>query len=101
MTTRDKHCPHCGADDVLPFESEEPIESDPSFFIAFITAVLLIGGYFLFVISSYVYFPAAIFIFIIVAAKLVKRNEEQRKKEETVEKDYMCVECGLSFRAKG
>lgn len=94
-------CPHCGADDVLPFESEEAMESDPSFFIVLITAVLLIAGYFLFVISSYVYFPVAIFIFIIVSAKLVKRSEEQRKKEASVEKDYMCVECGLSFRAKG
>jgi hypothetical protein len=94
-------CPYCGADDVLPFESEETHESDPSFFIVLITAVVLIGGYFLFVVSSYIYFPVAIFIFTIISAKLVKRGEEQRKKETSVERDYMCIECGRSFRAKG
>ena len=101
MTNGEKRCPYCGADDVLPFESEEDYKDDYSFFIVFLAAILLIAGYFLFVISTYLYFPIALFILIMVSAIVVKRKEEQQKKTETVEKDYMCVECGNSFKARG
>ncbi len=101
MAGGEKICPYCGADDVLPFESEEDYKDDYSFFIVFLAALLLIAGYFLFVISTYLYFPIALFILIMVSAIVIKRKEEQQKKIETVEKDYMCVECGNSFKARG
>jgi hypothetical protein len=59
----------------------------------------VIAGYLLFVVSTYLYFPAAIFIFIIISAKMVTRKEERRKKKKLVEKDFLCVECGETFKA--
>lgn len=96
-----KKCPYCGADDILPFESEDDYTNDYSFLIILIAAIIVIGCYFLFVISTYLYFPIAIFIFTIVSAMIINRKEERRKKKKWVEKDYMCVECGETFKALG
>ncbi|MCP4147138.1 MAG: hypothetical protein GY757_05255 [bacterium] len=94
-----KTCPYCGADDLLPFESDEEPGIDYSFLVILLSAFLVFLGYFVFVISSYIYFPVAIFIFIIISAKVINRNDERKKKEATIERDYLCAECGGEFRA--
>jgi hypothetical protein len=91
-------CPHCGSLNVLPFEDEESHKSDPTLFIVLLTAFLLIAGYLIFVISSYIFFPAVVFIAIIVTTRAVNRREKQPKAEKEIERDYMCVDCGAFFR---
>ncbi len=91
-------CPYCGTDDVLPFESEEGMTEDYSFFVIIISAFLLIVGYFVLVVSSYMYFPYVLFAFVIISAKMVNRREKKRKKRRE-KNDYLCVECGNSFYA--
>jgi dolichyl-phosphate-mannose--protein O-mannosyl transferase len=98
MAVEGKLCPHCGSEDILPFESEEEYKDDYSFVIIILSALLLIIGYFFFVISTYIYFPIAIFIFIIISARIINRGEEQRKKAEAIERYYLCLECDNSFK---
>lgn len=94
------HCPHCGSDDVLPHESEDDYTDDHSFWIILASAVLLAAGYFLIMISSYIYFPAAIFIFIIIAAWTINRSESKRRSAQLIERDYVCLECSRNFKAE-
>ncbi len=102
MTTGvSNRCPYCGADDILPFENEEDYSNDYSFFIILLAAILVIAGYLLFMVSTYLYFPVAIFIFIIISAKMVNRKDERKRKKKLVEKDFLCVECGETFKALG
>jgi predicted membrane protein len=98
MNKEDKRCPHCGSDDILPHEIEEEHKDDYSLFIIILAALLLIIGYFLFVVSSYIYFPAFIFIFVFLSALFVKRSEKQQKKAAEVEKDYICLNCDKNFK---
>ena len=99
MADQKKTCPNCGSDDILPFESEDDYKDDYSLTIIFLAALLVTGAYFLFVVSSYIYFPFVLFIFIIAAAKMVNRREKQRKKQQDRKRDYICLECSSSFNA--
>lgn len=92
------HCPHCGSDNVLPFEDEERTQSDATLFIIIVLALALMVGYFLFMISSYLTFPLVVFVAIIISTKLINKQEGQKKVEKHVEKDYMCLDCSRFFR---
>jgi hypothetical protein len=95
-------CPHCGCDDILPFEDEDPPGSNPTMFIVFLSAFLVLTGYFLFMISAYLYFPVVVFISIIVTTRMINkhnREREERMKVGPVKRNYMCVECGNYFTA--
>jgi hypothetical protein len=91
-------CPHCGSDNVLPFEDEERSQSDATLFIIIVLALALFIGYFLFMISSYLTFPLIVFVAIIISTKLINKQERERKVEVQIEKDYMCVDCSGFFR---
>ena len=92
-------CPHCGSDDVLPFEEEgKESKTDASMFIVIVSALVLIFGYFFFAISSYIYFPLFIFGLIAVATRFVRNSETVKRKTRKKPRDYMCVECGGFFR---
>ncbi len=97
MIAGEKTCAHCGSEDVLPYEDDEPVSGDYSIWVIMITGVLLLLGYFTFMVSTYLYFPAAIFIFIIISAWVVNRSDERNKKKVVVEKDWLCLECDRSF----
>ncbi len=91
-------CTHCGSDNVLPFEDEEPQKSDPTLFLVLLSAFLVITGYFLFMITSYLYFPLVVFAAIIVTTRLVNKRERQQKIVKHVEKNYVCLDCSQFFR---
>ena len=90
-------CPHCGSDNVLPFEEEEKAQSDATLFIVIVLALVLIIGYFLFLISSYLTFPLVVFAAIIISSKLINRQGKEKKVEPHVVKDYMCLDCSGFF----
>jgi Flp pilus assembly protein TadB len=91
-------CPHCGSVNVLPFEDEGAHKSDATFFIVFLSAFLLVAGYLIFMISSYIFFPAVVFLSIIITTRMLNRRERERKNMEKVERNYMCVDCGVFFK---
>ncbi len=91
-----KYCPYCDSDDLLPFESDEKPRDDHTIWVAILSALLVIGGYFLVLISSYMYFPIVLFGFIIFSAKMVNKRGEQKKREAVQEHDYLCADCGNS-----
>ena len=91
-------CPHCGSENVLPFEEEEKAQSDATLFIVIVLALALLIGYILFMISSYLTFPLIVFVAIIVSSKLINRQQGENKVEIHDEKDYMCLECSGFFR---
>lgn len=92
------NCTHCGSDNVLPFEDEEGLKSDATFFIVLLSAFLIVIGYILFVISSYVFFPFVVFIAIIVTTRMINKRDREQKTAKPIEKDYMCLDCSRFFR---
>jgi len=91
-------CPHCGSDNVLPFEEEGRSGNDATFFVIIVLAVALIIGYFLFMISTYLTFPLIVFVAILISAKLINKQEGGKKAAKHIERDYMCVDCSGFFR---
>ncbi len=103
-------CPHCGSDDVIPFETDEDEgdETGPSLFIVLVSAlvvlsVIFITGYFV-ALSIYIYFPACILICVAAAAWYVKKQEKYKSrryksKKKKIPQDYMCLECGAFFNS--
>ncbi|NIM15156.1 MAG: hypothetical protein GTO45_24595 [Candidatus Aminicenantes bacterium] len=70
----------------------------PISFIVFLSAFLSITGYLIFMISSYIFFPAVVFLSIIITTRMLNRREKQQKAMEDVERNYMCVDCGVFFK---
>jgi hypothetical protein len=91
-------CPYCGSDNVLPFEDEDRMQSDPTIFIIIVLALALIIGYFLFMISSYLTFPLVVFVAIIISTRLINKRDREEKVEKHIVRDYMCVDCSGFFR---
>jgi len=91
-------CPYCGSDNVLPFEDEDRPRSDATIFIIIVSALGLIIGYFLFMVSSYLTFPLVVFAAIIISTKLINKRDREKKVEEHIVRDYMCVDCSGFFR---
>ena len=91
-------CPHCGSNDVIPFEEDTGKTWNVSLTVVIISALVLLGGYFLFILSSYLYFPVFILFLIIIAAKWVGNTNRERRQKRSQPRDYMCLECSQFFR---
>jgi len=94
-------CPHCKSDNVLPFEEESRGPANESLFIIIFLALAILGAYFLFVISSYLFFPAVVFAFVILSSYLINRQDRKKKKKTTahVLKEHICLDCSNDFLA--
>jgi hypothetical protein len=93
-------CPRCDSEAVLPFEDEETTQTDTTLFFVILSAFLVLTGYFLFMISTYVFFPVVVFISIIVTTRMLNRKEKHRKAMRDIERNYMCTDCGEFFKHK-
>lgn len=93
-------CILCGSDNVLPFEDDSPAQSDTTLFLVILSAVLVIMGYILFVISSYLFFPLVVFVAIIVTTRLINKQyvDQAKKALLAVPKDYICLDCNGFFK---
>jgi len=94
-------CPYCKSDNVLPFEEESKGPVNESLFIIIFLALAILGAYFLFVISSYLFFPAVVFAFIILASYFINRQDKKKKKKAVVHVpgEYICLDCSNDFTA--
>ncbi len=92
-------CILCGSDNVLPFEDDTPAHSE-TLFLSILTAILIILGYILFMISSYIFFPLVVFAGIIVVTRWInKYNKEKARKASILEiKEYVCLDCNGFFK---
>jgi len=93
-------CPRCDSEAALPFEDEDTTRTDTTLFFVIFSAFLLLTGYFLFMISTYVFFPVVVFVSIIVTTRMLNKKEKQRKAMRDVERNYMCTDCGAFFKHK-
>ena len=62
------HCPFCYSENVLPFEDDSKKNDTDSLPLILISALILVVGYFVFIISTYLFLPLVVFIAIVVLA---------------------------------
>ena len=95
-------CPYCQSDNTLPFEEEGSNKGNDSLAFVILAAILLVGAYFFFVISSYLFFPFVIFALIIISTKIINKRDRNRKKADLLPKEkkyYLCLDCSNNFKA--
>jgi predicted membrane protein len=92
-------CIHCGSPNVLPFEDDAPYKGDDTLFLVILSAMLVITGYILFVLSTYLMFPIVVFLAIILITRIINKHHRERKVEVTKEHDYVCLDCGKFFKS--
>lgn len=90
-------CPNCQSDNVLPFEEDGSASGDDTFTIIILSALAVIGGYILFVISAYLFFPFVVFLGIGISARLVSKKEDRKKPKKKKKRDYICLDCNHTF----
>ncbi len=92
-------CPHCGSDDVLPFEDESSHKSETSFSTVLIVAVVIVLGYITLIVTSYIFYQLAIMgALILIAWQINRYKGTKRKRHDRSAIDYMCVDCGKFFK---
>jgi DNA-directed RNA polymerase subunit RPC12/RpoP len=101
MSEQKLRCPYCRSERVLPFEEESgPVPND-TFLIIFISAFMLVGFYFLFVLLSYMSYPLMVILLVTVSSWLLNRKEKRKQKPGIIrEKDFLCTDCGQEFRTQ-
>ena len=94
-----KTCPFCFSHNILPFEQENDYKKDHTFPIIFISALVLIAGYFLFLFSVYLFFPFVVFISIIISTRFIDKKQKDKKKniQNGEVNQYVCLTCNNSF----
>ncbi|MCK4836454.1 MAG: hypothetical protein KAT17_07445 [Candidatus Aminicenantes bacterium] len=99
MNNQKISCPYCRSINILPFEEEDESPRDYTFIIIFTAAFLLISFYFLFVILSYMSYPIMVIILITLSSLYQNRKERRKNKPgKILEKDFLCLDCGQSFK---
>jgi hypothetical protein len=92
-------CPHCRSLNVLPFEEGSEPENNPHFLIILVSAFLIIGFYFLFVILSYMSYPIMVIVVISVFSIYQKWKDGRKKQpKKMLDKEFLCIDCGQSFK---
>jgi len=93
------NCPYCKSFNSLPFEEETRKNQNHTFTIILISAFVLLGSYFLFVIFSYIAYPLMIILLISLSAFILNKKEKQNIiKEKSIEKEFICLDCNRSFK---
>ena len=91
-------CPICQSDNVLPFEEDGPTSSDDTFVIIILSAFAIIGGYAIFVISTYLFFPFVVFLGIFMSSLIDNKKEKKKAPKKKKKRDYICLDCNGIFR---
>ena len=90
-------CPFCRSDNVLPYEEDHP-DQPHTMLVIFLSAFLILGFYFLFLLLSTLSYPIMVIILITIFSLYFNRKEKKKNKiKRLLKKDFMCVDCGQSF----
>ena len=95
-----KHqCPYCDSENVLPFEEEGGDAGNQTFITILLSALAILGAYFLFLMISYINYPMMIIIIIGAISYIMSRQDKKKKKKIKIQadKDYICLDCNSQF----
>jgi DNA-directed RNA polymerase subunit RPC12/RpoP len=96
-TVESQRCPYCNSTEILPFEDEEDYKFDYSLWVGIFSGILLIAGYFFFMVISYLTFPLIVFSAVIISSRLVNKRVFRRK-DTNEEVYYVCLNCRENFK---
>ena len=63
------------------------------------TGLILIFGYILFMLISYLTFPLILFSGLFLVSKVINKGENREKETDTQNSDYICIECNNNFKS--
>ncbi len=94
-----QQCPYCRSENILPFEEEGSHNGDQTFITILLSALAIIGTYFLFLMISYINYPLMVIIMIVVISYILRRQDKKKKKKIKIQadKDYICLDCNSNF----
>lgn len=92
-----QQCPHCLSRNILPHEEKPTSKNQDSMLIIFIAAALVIGGYFLILITSNLSFPLFLIGVIAISSWMIRRQDREKKKRIQKQKMFVCLDCNHNF----
>jgi len=92
-------CPRCGSTNILPFEDDGIEPHNHPVWIGIAAGILLIGGYFLFMIISYLTFPLIVIAGILISSKFINLRFLKKPADPQKSREYICLDCSQNFRA--
>jgi transposase-like protein len=94
-----QQCPYCNSENVLPFEEEGGDPGNQTFITILLSALAILGTYFLFLMISYINYPMMIIIIIGAISYIMSRQDRKKKKKIKIQadKDYICLDCNSQF----
>ncbi|MBN1197479.1 MAG: hypothetical protein JXA62_08745 [Candidatus Aminicenantes bacterium] len=90
-------CPRCGSTAVVRAENEANHRSRDTLPLVLLTAFLLLGTYFVFLIYAYLAYPLTVLLFTAAAALVMRWKETHRHGRASLQTQFYCNNCGNYF----
>lgn len=90
-------CPVCGSNAVVRAENESNHRSRDTLPLVLITAFLVLGTYFAFVIYAYLAYPLTVLLFTATTALIIRWKETRKRTRPPLQTQYYCNNCGNYF----
>lgn len=94
-----QQCPHCGSHNVLPFEEDGGGAENQTFITILLSALAIMGTYFLFLLVSYINYPLMVIIIVTAISYIMRRKDRKKKKKIKIQadKEFICLDCNSNF----
>lgn len=90
-------CPRCGSMVVVRAENEANHRSRDTLPLVLLTAFLLLGTYFAFLIYAYLAYPLTVLLFTAAAALVMRWKDTHKRPRSSLPTQYYCNNCGNYF----
>ena len=94
-------CPRCGSTNLVAAEDETGHRSRESISLVLLSALLVVGAYFLFLVYAYLAYPLTIMIFTALAGWTIKRKEKRAGRGKPIARHLFCMDCSHLFLHNG
>jgi DNA-directed RNA polymerase subunit RPC12/RpoP len=91
-------CPHCGSAATVRAENESDHQSKDTLPLVLITALLVLGTYFAFLLYAYLAYPLTVLLFAAATALFSRWKEKHRRNRALPPRQYYCLDCGKYFQ---